>query len=102
MLKKHYAPKTPLLVTSNHRNLLLENSGKKVGVLTFAKIKENTENEIYKSLTQNESLTEAAASLYATLIELDALALDLIIAEYVPNKGIGKAINDRLRRASYL
>ena len=102
MLKKHYSPKTPLVVTSNHRNLLLQNSGKKVGVLTFAKIKENTENEIYKSLTQNESLTEAAASLYATLIELDALGLELIIAEYVPNKGIGKAINDRLRRASFL
>jgi L-threonylcarbamoyladenylate synthase len=33
------------------------------------------------------------------LRELDAENLDLIVAERVPEKGIGAAINDRLERA---
>ncbi|MEX1241360.1 MAG: Sua5 family C-terminal domain-containing protein, partial [Cyclobacteriaceae bacterium] len=32
---------------------------------------------------------------------LEALPVDVILAEYVPDSGLGRAINDRLRRASY-
>ena len=60
------------------------------------------ENTFFKSLSQNENLDEAASNFYTTLIELDAMNLDIIIASYVPNKGIGKSINDRLQRAATL
>jgi len=33
--------------------------------------------------------------------ELDALGLDLIVAERVPSRGLGAAIMDRLERASH-
>jgi L-threonylcarbamoyladenylate synthase len=42
----------------------------------------------------------AASKLYSALHELDHLELDVIIAEKVPNIGLGKSINDRLKRAS--
>ena len=100
MLKRHYAPKTPLIVTANYKNALQKNSQKKVGVLTFGALQSQSENVIYKFLSKNETLKEAAANLYATLIELDGLQLDLIIATYLPNKGLGKTMNDRLERAS--
>ena len=100
MLKKHYAPKTPLLVTTNYKELLSQHSAKKVGVLTFTGKNECVGNTTYHSLSPDSSLKEAAANLYATLINLDSLNLDLILAEYVPDYGIGKAINDRLERAS--
>jgi len=43
---------------------------------------------------------EAAANLFAAIRRLDTMDLDLIVAETVPEEGLGRAIMDRLRRAS--
>ena len=51
-------------------------------------------------LTDNFDMNIAASKLYSALHELDHLELDVIIAEKVPNIGLGKSINDRLKRAS--
>ena len=45
-------------------------------------------------------MAEAAQNLFSCLRQLDQLNIDLIVAEEVPNTGLGKAINDRLRRAA--
>ena len=45
-------------------------------------------------------LREAAANLFAALRRLDALGLDRLAAAPVPEKGLGVAIMDRLRRCS--
>ena len=45
-------------------------------------------------------MREAAANLFAAIRRLDALNLDLILAEPIPEIGLGRAIMDRLRRAS--
>ena len=56
------------------------------------------------TLSQSGDLVEAAAALFATLRAADALALsqgaDCIAFAPVPDHGLGRAINDRLRRAS--
>ena len=44
---------------------------------------------------------EAAANLFAAIRRLDAAKLDMILAEAVPEVGLGRAIMDRLRRASH-
>ncbi|MFK5108756.1 Sua5 family C-terminal domain-containing protein [Klebsiella pneumoniae] len=44
-------------------------------------------------------MPEAANQLFATLRKIDALAFDIILAEYFPTEGIGAAINDRIGRA---
>lgn len=100
MMKRHYAPNTPLILTSNYEKVLQKNLHKNVGILTFTNVGTKSDTVVYKYLSQSESLKEAASNLYATLIDMDSLGLDLIIAVYMPNKGIGKTINDRLERAS--
>ena len=100
MTKKHYAPATPLIVTTNYKKELGKHLHKKVGLLTFNVVNNKVPEIIYSCLSESDSLKEAAANLYAKLIDLDAMNLDLIIATYVPNKGIGRSINDRLERAS--
>ena len=100
MLKKHYAPKTKLVVTTNISESIQEHFGKKIGVLSFIALETFPEVYIQKHLSSGNSLKEAATNLYSTLIELDSLHLDLIIAEYMPDSGLGNTINDRLERAS--
>ena len=52
-------------------------------------------------LSKKGDLREAAANLFSAIRRLDALNLDLILAESVPEVGLGRAIMDRLRRASH-
>jgi L-threonylcarbamoyladenylate synthase len=51
-------------------------------------------------LSPSGDLVEAAASLFSFLHELDGLGMDSIWAERVPESGLGRAINDRLFKAS--
>ncbi len=53
-----------------------------------------------RQLSSHQDLREAAANLFRYLRELDQLNLDLIVAEKLPDEGLGAAINDRLRRAA--
>ncbi len=51
-------------------------------------------------LSEKGDMAEAAARLFALLHELDSLGFDVIHAERVPEEGLGRAVNDRLSRAS--
>ena len=42
----------------------------------------------------------AASNLFAKMRKLDELMPDVIVAEWLPEEGLGIAINDRLRRAA--
>lgn len=53
-----------------------------------------------KNLSPAGDLTEAAANLFAFVRELDDAAYAGIAAMAVPEGGLGRAINDRLRRAA--
>lgn len=53
-----------------------------------------------RNLSPSADLTEAAANLFAFLRELDDPAHSGIAAMRVPEKGLGRAINDRLQRAA--
>ncbi len=52
------------------------------------------------ALSPTGDLAEAAHHLFAYLRELDALPVQNLYAEMVPDTGLGRAINDRLRRAA--
>ena len=100
MLKKHYSPKTRIIISDSIEESMKLHSSKKIGLLLF-----NTENvglkvECLEILSKESNLEEAASNLYAALHRLDKCNLDLIIAEKFPNKGQGKTINDRLDRAA--
>jgi L-threonylcarbamoyladenylate synthase len=65
----------------------------------FLRSANNRNQRFHVALMEDES--RSAANLFRHLRELDAMDdVDLIIAEEVPNEGLGKAINDRLRRAA--
>ncbi len=52
-------------------------------------------------LSETGNMVEAASRLFAILYDLDAEGFSAIYAEQVPDEGLGKAINDRLKRASF-
>ncbi len=100
MMAKHYAPETETLVVSNIHDGINYYRGKKIGLLLFnSKISDDSimHQEV---LSLNGDLKEAASHLYAALHRLDALNLDVIIAEKFPDNQLGRAINDRLKRAA--
>ncbi len=101
MLKSHYAPKIPFLL-GNLEELLQQEKGKRLGVLTFNKTVVNDNIVCQKILSPSGSLSEAAQGLFAAMREMDQMELDFIIADYFPEEGLGRAINDRLRRAAAL
>jgi len=95
MLISHYAPGKRLSV-GDVKRIAANNKNKKVFVLGFR----NTAGFPGKVLSESGDLREAAKNLFAHLRELDESDCDLIIAERVPDEGLGLAINDRLQRAS--
>lgn len=98
-LKSHYAPKKPVLI-GNINQLIKENTTKKIDIICFGE-KEYTGNELtIFNLSPTENLKEAAINLFAFLRLGDESDADLIIAELLPEIGLGRAINDRLKRAS--
>jgi L-threonylcarbamoyladenylate synthase len=52
-------------------------------------------------LTQNHDLKEYAVNMFAAMHELEESDVEIIVAEAVPETGIGMAIMDRLRKAAY-
>ncbi|MGZ9809549.1 L-threonylcarbamoyladenylate synthase [Pseudoroseicyclus sp. H15] len=52
------------------------------------------------NLSSSGDLTEAAANLFACLHQLDAMGATRIAVAPIPDHGLGRAINDRLRRAA--
>lgn len=98
MLKSHYAPQKKLLL-GNISELLSAHTNNNIAVLSFQdKYTDLVAHTII--LSERGNLDEAAHRLFAALRTLDTLPVELIIAEPVPNHGIGRAINDRLRRAA--
>ena len=75
--------------------------GKKIGYLAFRSRSNILKFDHIEILSENGDLREAAANLFSALRRMDHLGLDFIIAEPVPEVGLGRAIMDRLRRASH-
>jgi L-threonylcarbamoyladenylate synthase len=99
MLPRHYAPRTPIILHWSEKDLD-GNQSKKIGLLSFRGSKNYLNFKHIEVLSRKGDLKEAATNFFAALRRLDALNLDLILAEAVPEVGLGRAIMDRLRRAS--
>ncbi|MEM8999510.1 MAG: L-threonylcarbamoyladenylate synthase [Bacteroidota bacterium] len=98
MLAKHYAPKTKLILTDDVEKVLAIWSARRIGVLSFYR-KVYPKAALVKVLSEKRDLDEAAAHLFDALHQLDAANVDVIIAERLPEQGLGMSINDRLERA---
>lgn len=98
MLSAHYAPGKPL-VMGKLVDLTAVNKGKKIAIISFRE-PEGLEADFIKVLSPGGDLKEAAQKLFGVLRECDELPVDIILAEWLPEQGLGRAMNDRLRRAA--
>jgi L-threonylcarbamoyladenylate synthase len=98
-LPRHYAPRTPIVIDGWKQNLGAYQN-KKIGLLAFREVNVSFPFHHVEVLSPEGDLREAAANLFAAIRRLDVLTLDVILAEPVPETGLGRAIMDRLRRAS--
>jgi L-threonylcarbamoyladenylate synthase len=98
-LESHYAPRTPLRV-GPLAALLAEaqaSPASRVHCVAFREAPAGVPSEV---LSPSGDLREAARKLFAALRRADQAGADVLLAEPVPDEGLGRAINDRLRRAS--
>lgn len=101
MLLKHYSPKTKFILTEQVSTVLESLSDQKIGLITFNKTIQHPAVISCEILSTQSDMQEAASRLYAVMHRLDTLGLDVIIAERLPNEGLGLSINDRMQRASF-
>ena len=94
-LKSHYAPRTPLRLERDPK----PEPGKRCGLLAWKNGVDGFEKA--EVLSPAGDLRETATHLFAAMRRLDEAGLDLIIAEPVPEIGLGAAIMDRLRKAAH-
>lgn len=99
MLPRHYAPRTPIIL-KNWKGNLTSYRDKKIGLLAFQEPNNALKFYHVEVLSKKGDFREAAANLFGAVRRLDAFNLDLILAEPIPEVGLGRAIMDRLRRAS--
>jgi L-threonylcarbamoyladenylate synthase len=100
-LKSHYAPRTPLrLFEIGTHFRAFAGGAKRIGCLAFSGVSRRGEFAAEEVLSPTGDFREAAATLFAKLRRLDEAGLDLILAEPVPEHGLGIAIMDRLRKAA--
>jgi L-threonylcarbamoyladenylate synthase len=97
-LPSHYAPKTSLILVDDAAAFACP-PGKRCGVLGW-KVRSLENFAVTRWLSGEQRLIEAATNLFRSLRELDGEGLDLIVAEKLPDEGLGAAINDRLSRAA--
>ncbi len=91
----HYSPGKPLRIIDR-----IESVSEKKGYLFFKNGESPCRSENCRVLSPDGNLEEAAANLFSMLHELDTMDIDEIICEEVPCTGLGRAIMDRLGKAS--
>jgi len=97
-MKSHYATKIPLYL-GDIPTLLNTHADKNIATISFCKSYDGLVTGHQYILSPKCDINEAAQHLFAVMRNIDEYNFDLIIAERFPDKGLGRAINDRLERA---
>lgn len=105
MLENHYAPATPLRLLENPESFVPE-EGKRYALLSYrGQAKDGYLDlcdwaEVAVLSPGSGRVAEAGIRLFHLLRQLDQIGVDEIIAEPVPDRSVGKAILDKLRKAA--
>ena len=91
MMLKHYSPGIPVII-----NRKPENSSD--AYIVFGRKFKKLKNHF--NLSKKADLKEAAANLYKTMRKIKKSGYKRIFVSPIPNRGVGLAINDRIKRAS--
>ena len=94
-MKSHYSPKANVYI---NQKFIIDDSA----WLAFGNVPKILQKEkIMFNLSPSGNLFQACNLLYSGLRHLDSFGVKNIQVMPIPMKGIGIAINDRLKRASY-
>lgn len=99
LLARHYSPRTPVVL---HERIPAQARGAQDAREAYVYLRRpatRTPANVFW-LDARGDLRGVARRLFATLRKLDAMAFTRIHIELAPDEGIGRAINDRLRRAA--
>lgn len=98
----HYAPRTPLYIWGGELPCPVETGAVAMmgmGELPISQLSNDV--RLSKSIVLSEGdLKQAATRFFAAMRELDEADVDAILAVPFPDIGLGRAMNDRLRRAA--
>ncbi len=98
-LPSHYSPSIPVYLAGSIREI--DFSRVDAGYLLYKRPSCSIPESRTEILSTDGDLKEAAANLFSSLHRLDGMNIRVIIAEAVPEQGLGIAIMDRLRRAAW-
>ncbi|HYM20467.1 MAG TPA: L-threonylcarbamoyladenylate synthase [Candidatus Kapabacteria bacterium] len=93
MLVSHYAPRKKFVIGFPDNSI-------RAAFLGFKNYSEFIPKNNQQILSSTGDLREAARNVFRAMRDLDGLDVDIIFAEFVPDTGLGRAINDRLKRAA--
>lgn len=105
LLKSHYSPEKPIFIDGSKTNkleqFLRNNPSAKGAYLSFGSRRPHN-YFVTEYLSEKCDLKEAAVNLFGALHRLeDNPEIDYIVAEAIPETGIGIAIMDKLKKAAY-
>tara|TARA_R110002072_G_scaffold15884_9_gene63104 strand:- start:808 stop:1767 length:960 start_codon:yes stop_codon:yes gene_type:complete len=100
MLSSHYSP-SKKIIFNEEINFKEHEDLSKIGAIRFHTPTSALVAENQWVLSEKADLNEAARLLFKVLRETDSTDLKLIYAQKFPEEGLGRAINDRLKRAAY-
>lgn len=98
-LARHYAT-THQLIHGNPKKHFHYFNPERIAIITFSSVYEEVPARNQIVLSHSRNLDEAAQNLFSAMREIDKMDVDVILAELFPEEGLGRAINDRLKRAS--
>jgi L-threonylcarbamoyladenylate synthase len=100
MLDSHYSPRKKVLL-GNIPELLKNHHNQSPVLIRFSSLLSDYPESLQLVLSPQASVSEAAINLFKYLRLADQFETSLILAELVPEIGLGRAINDRLKRAAF-
>lgn len=105
LLENHYAPRKPLRLLASPADFSPE-EGKRYALLSYRGQPKDGYLDLYEweevaILSPGSGrVAEAGTRFFHVLRELDRMEVDEIISEPMPDRGVGKALLDKLRKAS--
>lgn len=107
---RHYSPRAEVfLVVGDIKEqvkkikelaLEFEKKGLKVGILATAQTRGEYRQENVLSAGDRDAPLTISSNLFSLLRRFDRMGMDIILAEGIPEKGLGLAVMNRLKRAS--
>lgn len=99
MLSSHYNPGKQIKI-GNIAKEIENHPNARIGIISFFEDFSHPSIQKQIILSPQKDLTEAARNLFKALRAFDNNEIDIVLTETFPDEGLGKAINDRLKRAA--